>query len=97
MDVVSVHGIIIHLKANIPIGIHPLHMVWVVVSLHYLGWVILLYIYLVYNIVVVINPLSIEYHYAFVNEFLPSSLNGFIVCNEGYTKEHVSVEYKSSR
>ena len=44
-DVVSVHGIIIYLNATIPIGIHPLHMVWAVVSLHHLGWVILLFIY----------------------------------------------------
>ena len=62
LDVVSVHDIIIHSNAKSPIGIHPLHMVWAVVSLHHLGWVILLYIYLVSDIVVIINPLSIGSH-----------------------------------
>ena len=61
-DVVSVHGIIIHSNAKSPIVIHPLHMVLSVVSLHHLGWFILLYIYLVSEIVVVINPLSIGSH-----------------------------------
>ena len=62
MGVVSVHDIIIHLNARSHIGIHLLHMDLAAVSLHHLGWVILLYIYLVSDIVVVINPLSIGSH-----------------------------------